>query len=366
MKSGKRIQEGIVKFINSMATDEVGYYKYSTECPPTMLGSAFAGLALGLCGELEGLDDDTKAKWVEYLQSCQDAQTGLFISPEFRSEDRKSEKHSDELLHAHSSTFAMAMLDYLGALPKHPITWIHQYRRRDAMRAWIESLGWEKNAWVVGNWTYDMGCAIGVDHLVTGDDAAMEQADHYFEWFDEHQKDDTGWWDLKPGGSALHEQQFGGYHTLMVYWMFDRPIAKADRIIDSSLKLQHEDGMFDPDGGGGCCQDMDCIDPMVQMGLATGYRADDIAKALERALVPILAKQTASGGFYDALTWVRAEFGWQLCKASPGNPDTCSNWFYPFSIALAGEFLGDEQLMDTTWRHRDSFGHCVKRTPVIK
>jgi len=366
MKSAKEIQQGIISFCESMATDKVGYYKYSTECPPTMLGSAFAGLALALCGKLAGLDEQTRSGWVEYLQGCQDEQTGLFVSPEFRSEDRKSEKHSDELLHAHSSTFVMLLLHYLGALPKYPIKWIHKYRRKDAMRKWIEALGWEKNAWVVGNWTYDMGCAIGVDHLVTGEAACLEQADHYFEWFDEHQRDDTGWWDLKPGGSALFEQQFGGYHTLMVYWMFDRPIARADKIIDSSLKLQHEDGMFDPEGGGGCCQDMDCIDPMVQMGLATGYRSRDIADCLARALPPILAKQTEGGGFYDATTWVRAEFGWQLCKASPGNPDACSNWFYPFSVALAGEFLGDEQLTDTKWHHHRSFGHCVKRTPVIK
>ena len=168
MTSGKKIQQGIINFCNSMATDQVGRYKYSTECPPTMLGSAFAGLALALCGQLEGIDEQTRAKWVEYIQSCQDEKTGLFVSPEFRSEDRISEKHSDALMHAHASTFAMALLQYLGALPKHPISWIHPYREKQAMRKWIESLGWEQNAWVVGNWTYDMGCAIGVDRLITG------------------------------------------------------------------------------------------------------------------------------------------------------------------------------------------------------
>jgi hypothetical protein len=366
VKSGKEIQKGIVNFINSMATDRVGYYRYSVDCPPTMYGSAFAGLALALSGQLEDLDDATRAAWIDYLQGCQDEKTGWFVSPEFRSEDRISAKHSDELLFAHSSTFVMVLLHYLGARPRYPLKWIHPYRERNAMRKWIESLGWEKNAWVVGNWTYDMGCAIGMDYLVTGDEACMEQADHYFNWFDEHQRDDTGWWDLKTGGSELFEQQFGGYHTLMVYWMFDRPIAKGDRIIDSSLKLQTADGMFEPAGGGGCCQDMDCIDPLVQMGMATDYRRADIAGALEKALVPILAKQADGTGFYDALTWIRSEFGWQLCKAEPGHPDACSNWFYPFSVALAGEFLGDKDILDAGWQHHTTYGHCVKRTPVVK
>ena len=79
MKSGKEIQEGIVKFINSMAADKVGYYKYSAESPPTMLGSAFSGLGLALCGGLKKLDDETRKQWVEYLQSCQDEETGLSL-----------------------------------------------------------------------------------------------------------------------------------------------------------------------------------------------------------------------------------------------------------------------------------------------
>ena len=92
----------------------------------------------------------------------------------------------------------------------------------------------------------------------------------------------------------------------------------------------------------------------------------DTPAALEKALAAILDTQKSGTGFYDAMTWVRSEFGWQLCKASPGNPDACSNWFYPFSVALAGEFLGDKLITDAKWHHHTTYGHCVKRPPVIK
>jgi hypothetical protein len=148
--------------------------------------------------------------------------------------------------------------------------------------------------------------------------------------------------------------------------MFDRPIGKADKIIDSSLSLQKDDGMFDPEGGGGCCQDMDVIDPLVTLGLATGYRKTDIEDSLQRALLPILGKQNKDGGFYDSLAWERAEFGWELNKAKRGASDLCSCFFYAFTVSLAGEFLKDPNLMDTIWHHHQTYGHGVHKPCMLK
>ncbi|MEW5815052.1 MAG: hypothetical protein AB1798_06610, partial [Spirochaetota bacterium] len=331
MKSGKYIQEELKKFCKAMQTDDDCRYKYSESTPPTLTASSFAGLTLALIGELDKLGSPLKEKWIGYLQNCQDEKTGLFINPEFKSEDKHSAIHTDELLHAHHSTFVMGLLIRLGTKPLYPIYWAHQYRQPKKMQEWIESLPWDVNAWMVGNWTYDMGCAMGMDYLVTTEGDVLEGMNGYFNWFDKHQLDESGWWDLKKNGSELHHQQYGGYHTLMVYWMFDRPVSMADRIIDSSLSLQAEDGMFDPEGGGGCCQDMDVIDPLVTLGLATGYRQKDIVSALERALPPILAKQNEDGGFYDTTAWERTEFGWDLCKAGCGKSDLCSCLFQGFS-----------------------------------
>ena len=365
LKSGRKIQETILKYCNYMKGNKPGHYKYSADCPETLWASAFAVLVLGLIGELEKMSEKEKSLWIKYIQSFQDRKTGFFLDPKFKDQDKKSLIHSNELVFAHSSTFIMGALVLLGGKPLYPINWVHEYKDPNNMKKWIETRPWEINPWIVGNWSYDMGCAIGMDYLVTKDDRNLEAMNAYFEWYDKHQLKETGWWDL--GGKALvSEQQYGGYHTLMIYRMFDRPVPKAERMIESSLSLQPRDGMFVRSGGGGCCEDMDVIDTLVSLGLATDYKKEEIKDALLKALPAILSKQNSDGGFYDNLRGSRAEFGWKLCSARPGESDLCSTLFQCFCIVLIGEFLDDKKIMDTKWHHHKTYCHCVKKKIKLK
>lgn len=348
-----------------MKADKPGHYKYSADCPETLWASAFAALTFNLIGELEKMSKKEKSSWIKYIQSFQDKKTGCFLDPKFDDKDKKSLIHSNELLFAHSSTFIMGALVLLGGKPLYPIKWVHEFRDPIKMKKWIETRPWKINPWVVGNWSYDMGCAMGMDYLVTRDDRNLEAMNAYFEWYDKHQLKETGWWDL--GGKApVSEQQYGGYHTLMVYRMFDRPVLMAERMIESSLSLQSRDGMFVGIGGGGCCEDMDVIDTLVSLGQATDYKQEEIKEALLKALPAILRKQNFDGGFYDKLRGGRAEFGWKLCSARPGESDLCSTLFQCFCIALIGAFLDDKKIMDTKWHHHKTYCHCVKKKIKLK
>ena len=365
LKSGKKIQEKIVKYCNSMKGDKPGHYKYSAGCPQTLWASAFAVLILSFIGKLEEMSENEKSSWLKYIQSFQDEKTGFFLDPKFKDKDKRSLIHSNELLFAHSSTFVMGALVLLGGKPLYPIKWVHEFRDPMKMRKWIETRPWDISPWVVGNWSYDMGCAMGMDYLVTKDQRNLEGMDAYFKWHDKHQLKETGWWDLS-GKAPVSKQQYGGYHVLMVYVMFDRPIPMADKMIDSSLSLESKDGMFVPGGGGGCCQDMDVIDTLVTLGLATGYKHEQIKTALRKALPPILSKQNLDGGFYDTLRSSRSEFGWKLCSARAGISDLCSTLFQSFSIALIGDFLKDDKLMDVNWNHHETYCHCVRKKVQVK
>lgn len=364
LKSGKKIQEKIVKYCNLMRGDRIGYYRYSNSCPETILASAFSVLALNLVGRLREISESEKSLWIKYFQSFQDEKTGFFLDPKYRNTDRQSLIHSDELLFAHSSTFIMGALVLLGGKPLYPIKWAHKFREPEKMKNWIESLPWKISPWLVGNWAYDMGCAAGMDYIVTKDEKNFEAMDAYFEWFDEHQLPETGWWDLI-GRAPLNQQQYGGYHMLMVYWMFDRPVPMAEKMIDSSLLLQSSDGMFGKKGGG-CCEDMDVVDTLVSLGLATDYKKESIRLALEKALAPILSKQNLDGGFYDSIRGGRDEFGWKLCSSRLGHSDFCSTLFQCFTIALIGEFLNDKKIMDTRWNHHETYCHCIRKKIKIK
>lgn len=365
LRSGKKIQKKILKFCNSMKGDEPGHYRYSANCPETLWASAFAVLTLYLIGELQKLSKDEKESWIKYIQSFQDKKTGFFLDPKFKQEDKTSLVHPNELFFAHSSTFIMGALVLLGGKPLYPIKWVHEFRESIKMKKWIETRPWENSPWLVGNWSYDMGCAMGMDYLVTKSNKNLEAMDAYFEWYEKHQLKKTGWWDLI-GKAPLNEQQHGGYHTLMVYRMFDRPVPMAKKMIESSLSLQTKDGMFAREGGGGSCQDMDVIDTLVGLGLATSYKQKEIKKALLKALPAILSKQNFDGGFYDKIKKGRAEFGWKLCSAKPGQSDFSSTLFYSFCIALMGEFLNDQKIMNIKWHHHETYCHCVNKKHKIK
>lgn len=365
LKSGKKIQEKVLGYCNSMRGDKPWLYRYSDNCPDTLWASAFAALTLSFIGELQKLSKEEKSSWIKYIQSFQDKKTGFFLDPKFKEEDKKISVHSNELLFAHSSTFIMGALVLLGGKPLYPISWVHEFREPIKMKKWIETRPWEISPWLVGNWSYDMGCAMGMDYLITRDDRNLEGMNTYFEWHDKHQLKETGWWNLG-GKASIDEQQYGGYHTLMVYRMFNRPIPMVEKMIESSLSLQSRDGMFTKEDGGGSCQDMDVIDTLVSLGLATGYKQKEIKEALLRALPAILSKQNFDGGFYDSLKGDRAEFGWRLCSAKQGTSDICSTLFQCFSIALIGEFLDDKKIMDTKWHYHETYCHCAKKKIKLK
>lgn len=365
LKSGKAIQENILNFCSSIKGNEIGHYRYSIDCPETLWASAFAALTLNLIGELEKMPENEKSLWIKYIQGFQDEKTGFFLDPKFKNKDKNSLVHSDELLFAHSSTFAMGALVLLGGRPLYPISWVHEFRTPVKMKKWIEERPWEVSPWLVGNWSYDMGCAMGMDYLVTKDDRNIEAMNAYFDWYDEHQLKETGWWDFN-GRTPVRRQQYGGYHTLMVYSMFGRPIPRAEKMIESSLSLQSKDGLFAEKRGGGCCEDMDVIDTLVTLGLVTNYKQKEIKQALSKALPVILSKQNSDGGFYDNLRVGRAEFGWKLCSARVGVSDLCSTLFQCFNVALIGEFLNDKMIMDAKWTHHQTYCHCLKKRVKLK
>lgn len=365
LRSGEKIQKKVLKYCNSMKGDKPGHYKYSDCCPETLWASAFAVFILSFIGELKKMSKKEKSSWIKYIQSFQDEKTGFFLDTKFKDKDKSSLVHSNKLLFAHSSTFTMGALVLLGDKPLYPINWVHEFRSSPKMEKWIETRPWEISPWVVGNWSYSIGCAMGMDYLVTKDNRNLEAMDTYFEWYDKHQLKETGWWDLS-GKAPVSEQQYGGYHTLMVYRMFGRPVPMAERMIESSLSLQSKDSMFARGGGGGCCEDMDVVDTLASLGPVTDYKKEEIKEVLLRALFPILGKQNFDGGFYDSLRGSRAEFGWRLCSAELGMSDLCSTLFQCFSVASIGEFLNDKKIMNTKWCYHKTYCHCVKKKIKLK
>lgn len=351
------IRRGVLNHCESLRVTDgpYGVYRFSPICKPTYWASAFVALARNLFGDLEGLSEAQRGQWIDYLAGGQDEPTGLYIDPVFKSEERISAQHTDELLFWHSTTFILTALDILGGKPRYPVSVVHDILSPDAMVKQIESRPWKMSPWVVGNWTYDIGCLIGHDHAVTGSQDNLDAMAAFFQWMEAHQDPGTGWWDIA-GGHPLTHAQYGGYHTLMVYWMFDREVPRPEAMIRSSLSIRAPEGHF----GGGCCSDMDVTDAAVSLCRQYDICRDIVVEAMEKALPWVLKMQIPGDGFLDYERGGRDEFGWQQCKAEEGGPDPCSDFFRGFTLALIGEVLPGTGLDTIPWRHHGSYGHGVR------
>lgn len=355
------VRQGVLAHVESLRAGSAGLYRYAKACEPTLWASAYAALVRFLYDDLDRMDAKERTAWAEYLEAGQDEETGLWIDPVFHPSERNSPQHTDELLHWHASTFIATAIRILGGSVRYPISATHDLLKPSRMREFIESLPWEVSPWVVGNWTYDIGCLLGHDHLVTGNAANLEAMHEFFDWHDRHQDSKTGWWDLK-GGFGLNHQQYGGYHTLMVYWMFHRDVPRPEAMIQSSLSLQSREGHF----GGGCCSDMDVVDATVSLSRQYNILETPVRVGMERALPWILDRQAISGGFRDYPKHGRSEFGWRQCQSEEGEADPCSDYFRSFSVALISEVVPGTGFDQVPWRFHGQFGHGVRPPSLLR
>lgn len=364
MKQTDFLRDGIIRHCESLQIpgETVGHYRFAPRCKLTFWASAFVALSRFLFDDLDRLTGEERQGWIDYLRDGQDEATGLWIDPVFLSSERTSEKHSDQLLHWHSSTFILTALDILGGKPKYPIAAIHHLLTPQSMQRAIEQLPWKLTPWIVGNWTYDIGSLVGFDYKTTKNPANLEAMNAFFRWHEDHQLASTGWWDLT-GTAPVTDQQYGGYHTLMVYWMYDREVPRPEAMIDSSLSIQDSAGHF----GGGCCHDMDVIDAVVTLSRQYGIREDAVCSSMEKALAWILKLQHRDGGFRDHLGGARSEFGWKQCTSDPQGADPCSDYFRGFSLALINEVLPHLGWQGNSWqwRHHGSFGHGTRPKSLL-
>lgn len=359
MKSAELLN-GLSKFYSYRQCSDVsaGAYCFSPGLEPTYWASSYPALLMSLTGMLDSLDLDIKEKWLEYLLEGQDEASGFFNEPIRKDNQPSGPTHRAEDLLWHGSTFIAGAIHVLGGKPRYPFKVINEYKLPGNMEKWIEELDWE-NPWKAGNWTYDMGCIMGTDYEITGDENNIMAMNEFFDWHDANIDDNTGWWDPK-GNSPLYMQQFGGYHSLMVYWMFGREVPDAEKMIESSLLLQSENGSYMEHG---CCGDMDVIDTVVTLSRQYDICHRQVKESVEKFYPYLMRLWDRQGGFIGLPDTYHIDLGWKLHKGETGMADPCSTYFRTFTLSLVNEVLELDWLGDIKWKHMD--GYCHGRRPDI-
>jgi prenyltransferase beta subunit len=338
-------------FVRAMSTGRPGEY---TMCPggsATLYSSCFAAMTLHYTGRLDTLSTSECRQWAQYLAGFQDPESGYFIGPELVPEELTSEVHDYEHVAMHLAAHVLPALSLLDAAPRHTLAFAHRFLNPNELTSWLEARNWRR-AWLEGNNLLFIGQFLL--HLRDREHRpeAAKSLGIYFDWLDSQIDPQTGLWGTN-GFCSPFVAMCGGYHQLLVYYAEGRDVLYKERLVDTVLSLQHPDGGFSPNGGGGACEDVDAADILVNMYKLCDHRRQDIRAALKRLLDSLAPNHMADGGYLYRRDQAFSHMG-ILKTQSPANVSNLfATWFRVHSVALISEILADETVAQTAWRFND-------------
>jgi hypothetical protein len=302
-------------------------------------------------GHLESFPKEEKQHWADYLNSWQDPKTGYFLGPELVHNGLQSRKHSFEHIAQHLAVHVLPALNLLGEKPEYPLHFAHKFLDPKNLWNWLKQRDW-RDAWLEGNNLLFVGQLL----IFLRDQEKLPEAqyalDTYFKFLDENVDPKTGLWGTN-GFTSNANGLYGGYHQLLVYYYENHPIQHPERLVDIALSLQHTDGGFHPEGGGGACEDIDAIDILVNLYKRYDYRRPQIRLALRRAIKHILRMRMDDGGFVYRLDKPFSHMGIRRTATEPNQSNMFPTWFRIHTLAIISEVLTDEPIAKGYWRFND-------------
>jgi hypothetical protein len=327
-------------FTDRMNDPGSGGFRSVPDGPVTLYGTCYGLLTRHYLGADTPIPGPTRT----FLQASQNPESGLMAGPELCNwSPPASALHDREHLLLHLTCAALPVFQQFGLPVLHKLTAARCFCHADSLRTWLDRRDL-KAAWLEGNNLLFAGQLLIYLRDVEQLPEAREALEVWFNWLARHVDPHTGLWGLAEGASRL-DAMCGGYHQLLVYYHEQRPILYPQRLVDTVLSLQHPDGGFAPDGGGGACEDVDAVDILVNLYKQMEYRRPEIRWALRRCLRLLLALQNPDGGFpysryrpNDPIS----HMGIPGTHTQRGTSAMFPTWFRVHTLALIAQVLTDE------------------------
>ena len=219
-------------------------------------------------------ENENPEEWILHVQSYQDSKTGWFKEKPFNYEIHFKE---------HSTAFAVSALNLLGGKPKYPFKISKQLDSKDKVEKWLN----KTPEWGLVYWAGShRGGGVASMFATLGPERYPHERffDWYFDWLDKRADPEVGFWRIgwihKLHKNRLTKQELGG--SIHYYWIYEfmhRPIPYPEKVIDSTLNLQNNLGLWD--GNISYCIDLDAIFSLTRCcKQANGYRKEDIKNAI--------------------------------------------------------------------------------------
>jgi glycosyltransferase involved in cell wall biosynthesis len=326
-------------FIRSQKDESMGAYTSVPNGSITLYGTCYGLLTQRYLDERFQPSTAT----FDFILACQDKVTGLFHGPEILPESASSLGHNKEHLLYHLTCTTLPVLQQWTISPKHPVYAAHKFTKTKFLNKWLDERDLT-DAWLEGNNLLFIGQLLVYLRDFEKHPEAAKALQIWFEWLDRRIDPKTGLWGTD-GFCSNYHGMYGGYHQLLVYYHENRPIHYKEALVDTVLSLQHHDGGFSQNPGGGACEDVDAVDILVNMYKQIDYKRPEIRQALKRNLDLILSIQNKDGGFpYNKTAPSQSHMNIPATRAGQGESTMFATWFRIHTIALIAEVLPEVRL----------------------
>lgn len=225
-------------------------------------------------------EEEERIFLVNYLQSLQDPETGLFFAD-------KKHSYTDPFYvkeYLQFTTFSLSALSILGSDPKYQIK--HNMKSRDDVFSYLNNVGVKDGRLGSGNFAMFLGIFLSSDKINLGSNLI----DNWFEYHNKNYNKKNGFWTSGIRSKSQWSYQ-NGLHQLIIYEYWNQDAPNHKKSIDIILKNVDKNGTFALLPGGGACCDYDAVHILNLLGVQKQYKSDQIKTILNNTYSQILSAQ---------------------------------------------------------------------------
>lgn len=312
---GQEWEDSILDFIETLRVVDIYRYKYSTSCTqPTLYASAYVCMTFSLLGKLKDLSQEERRSWIDYFDSFQSEEDGLFYDPVL---DSDFYRNTDWWGARHLALHMISAYTDLSAKPQYPFIFLRNYYEPEYLKSWLDSFDWHSAMGMtddIDNKIMNIGCLLQYQRDTWNDSKAGEAIFFLQDYLLKHINPKTGMWgyyNVKNHAQLSRMVQFA-YHLFPLFFYDQIPVKYPEKIIKYVLATQNRVGGFGIQLNSSACEDIDSIDLLCRLSHFVDHRTKkQIDSSLKRALDWVLCNQLKDGGFvfrlYEPFTYGHKE-----------------------------------------------------------
>jgi phage pi2 protein 07 len=349
----KQLKAKTLRYLRTMKMDNHEFsYRFSTSTKSSLLyASVYACMIRSLYGDLRQISEKQRQSWVDYLDSFQSEDKGLFYDPVIKN---ALFDNSDWWGDRHLALHAVSAYCALGAMPKYRFHFLEQYYSETELKRWLDTVKWESaipHNNDIDNKIMNIGCLLQYSRDYFDDANAARAVEFLKKYLKKKINVETGLWgfyNTEDKDQLSRMVQFA-YHILPIYFYDHEEIQYKEKIIDHILSTQNLLGGYGVQYNSSACEDIDSIDILIKLSRRTGYRSDDIKQSLLNALPWVLSNMNKDGGFVfrreEPLLYGHGEM-------SSGNNESnmFATWFRILSLAYLSKVFADKSIVSIVWQ----------------